>query len=209
MSVVRQRQQTQIKNPKNTTSLKPTLTFISQNAINSFHTCDVIVAEQPKGGFSGPVCALALRACKLSAFMFDSDIFACLETCFCASRQIFPDVLKKGTCQDKKRGRDGLWERERRGDERRDQFRSDETSWRISMWGLDWTYTCWSAAAFSGWKKRNNIVSREVGRESGPPRCTRNLSSCRWHHHRPHHRPEVRVLKHHPWRGTDLVSLPR
>lgn len=58
--------------------------------------------------------------------MFDSDIFACLGTCLCASRQIFPDVLKKGTKKE---------ERERDGGMKDaiSQFRSDETSWRISM----------------------------------------------------------------------------
>lgn len=56
--------------------------------------------------------------------MFDSDIFACLRTCLCASRQIFPDVLKKETCQDKKRGEMGERARKRerkKGDERHDQ----------------------------------------------------------------------------------------
>lgn len=48
---------------------------------------------------------LVLTACKFSIFTFNSDISACLRTSLCASGQIFPDVLKKETCQDKKKKR--------------------------------------------------------------------------------------------------------
>lgn len=74
--------------------------------------------------------------CKFSVFTFESDISACSRTCLRASRVIFPDVLKKETCQDKKEEEMGKRGRERERKGMKDtisQFRSDETSWRISM----------------------------------------------------------------------------
>lgn len=142
-----------------------------QSVFTILHKGDA-VCKQAKFVFLGLYAAARSEkgACPFSVFMFSSETS---ETCMFENVwQICPDVLKKeSSCQDKKRKR---WEKERkrRGGGMKDvisQDRSDLTSLRISMWGLDWTYTCWSAADFSGWKKRYNSVSRELGRESTPP----------------------------------------
>lgn len=182
-----------------------------QRLFNILHTGDA-VCKQPKCCFFRILCCSAQRkgcvsiqriyvqlwnVCDVHVWERLTDLSRCAEKGIFLSRQKEEEMR----------------ERERKGvggmKDVISQDRSDLTSLRISMWGLDWTYTCWSAADFSGWKKRYNSVSRELRRESTPPPPI-FPGSC---HHTDditpaHHHSGVRVLKHHPQRGADLVSLP-